>query len=63
MEFYYYLFYWQFDKALYDLGVNINLMPLYVFRKLSMHESNPNIVSLQVANKTTTYSKLWSMMY
>ena len=35
-----------FDRALCDLGASINLMPLYVFRKLGLGEVKPTTISL-----------------
>ena len=40
----------QFEKALYDLGASINLIPLSVFRKLGLGEATPTMVSLQLAD-------------
>ena len=36
----------NFDKVLCDLGASINLMSFFVFRKLSLKEPTPTIVSL-----------------
>ena len=36
----------HFEKALYDLGVSINLMPLFVFKKLGLGEVKPTMMSL-----------------
>ena len=36
----------NFEKALCDLGVSINLMPLSVFRKLGLGEVKPSTISL-----------------
>jgi len=35
-----------FDKVLCDLGASINLMPLIIFRKLSLGEPKPTIITL-----------------
>ncbi|KAF5465355.1 hypothetical protein F2P56_015371 [Juglans regia] len=35
-----------FDNALCDLGASINLMPLYIFRKLGLGEAKPTTISL-----------------
>ena len=37
-----------FDRALYDLGASINLMPLSVFRKLGLGEVKLTTISLQI---------------
>ena len=41
----------EFQKALYDSGASINLMPLSVARKLSLGELTPTIVTLQMADR------------
>ena len=40
-----------FDKALCDLGVSINLMPLLVFRKLGLGKIKPTTISLQMVDR------------
>ena len=42
----------EFQKALCDSGVNINLMPYSVAKKLSLGEITPTIVTLQMADRT-----------
>ena len=42
----------EFQKALYDSGASINLMPLFVARKLSLGELTPTTVTLQMAYRT-----------
>ena len=42
----------EFQKALYDSGASINLMPLSVARKLSFAELTPTTVTLQMADRT-----------
>ena len=37
-----------FDKTLCDLGVSINLMPYFVFKKLGLQELLPTKVYLQL---------------
>ncbi|XP_073270202.1 uncharacterized protein [Primulina huaijiensis] len=44
-----------FPKALCDLGANINLMPLSVFRKLGLGEPKPTRKSLQLADRSIKY--------
>jgi len=36
----------QFEKALCDLGANINPMPLSIFKKVGMQEPKPTTISL-----------------
>ncbi|KAL0455801.1 UNVERIFIED_CONTAM: hypothetical protein Slati_0919300, partial [Sesamum latifolium] len=47
----------NFDKALCDLGANINLMPYSIFAKLGMHELTPTIVTLQLADRSIKYHR------
>ncbi|KAL8516400.1 hypothetical protein ACS0TY_014889 [Phlomoides rotata] len=44
-------------RALCDLGVSINLMPLSIFKKLGLGELKPTTISLQLADRSTTYSR------
>ncbi|XP_022869680.1 uncharacterized protein LOC111389057 [Olea europaea var. sylvestris] len=44
-----------FDKALCDLGVSINLMPLSIFRKLGLGEPKATTVTLQLADRSLTH--------
>ena len=46
-----------FDRALCDLGASINLMPLYVFRKLGLGEVKPTTISLQLADRSIKYPR------
>ena len=46
-----------FDRALCDLGAGINLMPLYVFRKLGLGEVKPTTISLQLADRSIKYPR------
>ncbi|XP_062109546.1 uncharacterized protein LOC133821027 [Humulus lupulus] len=45
----------SFDKALCDLGANINLMLLSIFKKLGLGEVKPAIITLQLSNHSFTY--------
>ncbi|XP_022867335.1 uncharacterized protein LOC111387048 [Olea europaea var. sylvestris] len=47
----------HFDKALYDLGASINLMPLSVFRKLDLGEAKATIVTLQLEDRSLTHPR------
>ena len=42
----------EFQKALCDSGASINLMPLFVAKKLSLGELTPTTVTLQMADRT-----------
>ena len=42
----------EFQKALYDSDASINLMPLFVAKKLSLGELTPTTVTLQMADRT-----------
>ncbi|XP_022877093.1 uncharacterized protein LOC111395346 [Olea europaea var. sylvestris] len=46
-----------FDRALCDLGANINLMPLSMFKKLGLGKVNPTTFTLQLADRSITYPK------
>ena len=46
-----------FDRAFCDLGASINLMPLFVFRKLGLGEVKPTTISLQLADRSIKYPK------
>ena len=46
-----------FDKALCDLGTNINLIPFSVFRKLGLEEVKPTSISLQMADRSLTFPR------
>ncbi|XP_038876380.1 uncharacterized protein LOC120068819 [Benincasa hispida] len=43
--------------VLCDLGANINLMPLSIFKKLGIGEAQPTSVTLQLADRTIMYPK------
>ncbi|XP_024046569.1 uncharacterized protein LOC112100926 [Citrus clementina] len=42
-------------KTLYDLGANINLMPLSVFKQLGVGECRPTTMTLQLADRSHAY--------
>ncbi|KAH9781063.1 RNA-directed DNA polymerase [Citrus sinensis] len=42
-------------RALYDLGANINLMPLSVFKQLGLEECRPLTITLQLAEQSHAY--------
>ena len=41
-----------FEKALFDMGASINLMPLSVMKKLQIQEVQPTKIALQMADKS-----------
>ncbi|PIN08325.1 DNA-directed DNA polymerase [Handroanthus impetiginosus] len=44
-------------KALCDLGASINLMPYLIYRTLGLGEAKPTSITLQLADRSLTYSK------
>ena len=42
----------EFQKALCDSGASINLMPLFIAKKLSLGELTPTTITLQMADRT-----------
>ncbi|XP_024024351.1 uncharacterized protein LOC112092431 [Morus notabilis] len=46
-----------FGKALCDLGVSLNLMPMSVFRKLGIGEAWPTTITLQLADRSLAHPK------
>ena len=46
-----------FERALCDLGANINLMPLSIFRRLGLREARPTTVTLQLADKSLKHPR------
>ncbi|XP_057760218.1 uncharacterized protein LOC130980570 [Arachis stenosperma] len=45
-----------FEKALCNLGSNINLIPLFVMRKLGIQEVHPSKIPLEMANKSLKWT-------
>ena len=43
---------YEFNKALCDLGANINLMPLSVVQRLSLRELTPTTIALQMVDRS-----------
>ncbi|XP_022842932.1 uncharacterized protein LOC111366399 [Olea europaea var. sylvestris] len=41
-----------FEQPLCDLGANVNLMPLSVYRPLGLEEAKPTTISLQLADRS-----------
>ena len=41
-----------FEKALCDMGASINLMPLYLFKRLGLGEARPTTVTLKLADRS-----------
>ena len=46
-----------FERALCDLGANINLMPLSIFRRLGLDEARPTMTTLQLANRSLKHPR------
>ncbi|XP_022862690.1 uncharacterized protein LOC111382888 [Olea europaea var. sylvestris] len=46
-----------FNKALCDLGVSVNLMPLSIFRKLRLGKPKATTVTLHLANRSLTHPR------
>ena len=47
-----------FEKALCDLGVSINLVPLYIFRTLGLGEARPTtITTLQLSDRSLKHPR------
>ena len=44
-----------FEKALCDLGANINLMPMSIIKKLNLGEARPTTVTLQLVDRSLTH--------
>lgn len=42
-------------RALCNLGVSINPMPLYIFKKLGIGATRPNAITLQLADQSISY--------
>jgi hypothetical protein len=42
-------------KTLCDLSASINMMPLYIFKKLGIGEARPITVTLQLADRSLCY--------
>ncbi|XP_075500124.1 uncharacterized protein LOC142538709 [Primulina tabacum] len=47
----------NFNKALWDLGASINLMPYSCFEKLGIREVKPTTISLQLADRSIKYPR------
>ena len=45
---------YEFGRALCDLGVSINLMPLYIVKRLSLGELTLTTMTLQMTDKSIT---------
>ncbi|XP_010532321.1 PREDICTED: uncharacterized protein LOC104808342 [Tarenaya hassleriana] len=43
------------DRALFDLGTDVNLLPLSIFKKLNVGELKPTRMILQLANRSVKY--------
>ena len=47
----------DFDKLLCDLGANVNLMPLFIFKKLELGEVKSTTVCLQLADRSIKHPR------
>ncbi|XP_021768870.1 uncharacterized protein LOC110733165 [Chenopodium quinoa] len=45
----------EFDKALYDLGASMSLMPYSVYQKLSVGTLSPTNITLQIADRSVKF--------
>ncbi|XP_031250247.1 uncharacterized protein LOC116108098 [Pistacia vera] len=45
----------QFDRVIFDLGASVNLMPLFVFKKLGIGEVKPIMMCMQLTSRSITY--------
>ena len=46
-----------FERALCDLGANINLMPLSIFKRLGLGKARPMTVTLQLADSSLKHPR------
>ena len=46
-----------FERALCDLGANINLIPWSIFKKLKLGEACPTTVTLQLVDRSLTHPR------
>ena len=46
-----------FERALCDLGANINLMPLSIFRQMGLGEARPTTVTLQLEDRSLKHPR------
>ncbi|XP_062093741.1 uncharacterized protein LOC133799759 [Humulus lupulus] len=46
-----------FEKALYDLGASVNLMPLSIYQNLKLGEARPNTMTLQMADRSVKHPR------
>nr|GEV62635.1 reverse transcriptase domain-containing protein [Tanacetum cinerariifolium] len=49
--------------ALADLGTSINLMPLFVWKKLSLLELTPTRMTLELVNRSVAYTKILRFVF
>lgn len=45
----------HFDKALFDIGASVSLMPYFIYKKLDLDELKPTNMCLSLADKSVTY--------
>ncbi|XP_057444282.1 uncharacterized protein LOC130736467 [Lotus japonicus] len=49
----------KFENAMLDLGASINVMPMSIFKSLSLGPLKPTGVVIQLANRSTTHPAGW----
>ncbi|XP_057444357.1 uncharacterized protein LOC130736557 [Lotus japonicus] len=49
----------KFESAMLDLGASINVMPMSIFKSLSLGPLKPTGVVIQLANRSTTHPAGW----
>ena len=47
----------DFDKVLCDLGANVNMLSLSIFKKLELKEVKPTMVSLKLADRSIKHPR------
>ena len=47
----------DFDKVLCDLGANVNMMSLSIFKKLELKEVKPTMVSLKLVDRSIKHPR------
>ncbi|XP_073061865.1 uncharacterized protein [Primulina eburnea] len=48
---------YRVNRALCDLGANINLMPFFIYRTLELGEVKPGTITLQLADRSLSYPR------
>jgi len=53
----------KFENVMLDLGASINVMPLSIFKSLSVGPLQPTGVVIQLANRNVAHPAIWLMMF